>query len=154
MTEDTKKEIQREEPRNKEYEQPQSFDKVGLLEVRGGDVVLRARNGERDHLYPLHRAVDRYEALIRTMYALLRNGVRGWDTLKDICEDMRAKILEAIEYRRSHNIPCDEPIVLAFYERETNKSFKKSLDEADGVEAARRLQAKVKTTEDGSLTLE
>ena len=82
----------------------QSFNKIGLFDVHNGDVVLRGRHGERDHIYPIHAAIKRYEESQQILFVQVRHGIRGWDTFADIVRDMRAKILEAIEQRRSLNL--------------------------------------------------
>lgn len=86
----------------------QTFNKIGLLSAVGGVLYLTGRNGERDHLYPLHRAVKRYFETRKMVMAMFRNGMRGWDTLQEICDEMKAKILETIDQRRHMNLPVDE----------------------------------------------
>lgn len=80
-----------------------SFNGIGLLEAIAGDVVLRGRNGQRDVLFPLERAVRRYFEWMDLTMAYARNGVAGWDTMMDIAKDFRAKILEAANQRRKEN---------------------------------------------------
>lgn len=94
----------------------QTFGAIGLLEATAGDVVLRGREGERDHLYPLPRAIRRYYQTLHMINALVKHGVRGWDTLMDINNELQQKILEAIKQRRSLNrgIPAE---ALAFEQR-------------------------------------
>lgn len=86
----------------------QSYSKIGWFDVKNGDVVLRGRHGERDHIYPLHAAITRYEESQQMLFAQVRNGIRGWDTFADVIKDMRAKILEAIEQRRHLNLPIPQ----------------------------------------------
>ena len=81
----------------------QSFDKLGLFEVKNGDIVLRGRREERDHLYPIERAVARYYETQRMLMSMVKHGIRGWDTLSDVLKDLRMKILEACDQRRSLN---------------------------------------------------
>ena len=81
----------------------QTFGGIGILEAVCGDVVLRGRNGQRDHLYPLERALSRYYETKRMVSRMARHGVRGWDTLMDIAEEMQARILEACRQRRELN---------------------------------------------------
>lgn len=82
----------------------QAFDGIGLLEAVNGNVVLRGRHGERDHLYPLDKAIRRFNETERMIAAMARTGMRGWDTLMDINKDMRGKILDAVKQRRSLNM--------------------------------------------------
>lgn len=81
----------------------QSFDKIGLFEVKNGDVVLRGRHGERDHVYPIDKAISRYNETQKMLFAMARHAIRGWDTLGDVVKDLRGKILEAVEQRRKLN---------------------------------------------------
>lgn len=87
----------------------QTFGGIGLLEAVDGNIVLRGRHGERDHLYPLDKAIRRFHETERMISAMARTGMRGWDTLMDINKDMKGKILDAVKQRRSLNmdIPQD-----------------------------------------------
>lgn len=86
-----------------------SFDGIGCLESVAGDVCLRGRNGQRDVLFPLERAVQRYFEWMDLTLAYARNGIAGWDSMMDIAKDFKAKILEAAEQRRKEGreVPAD-----------------------------------------------
>lgn len=83
----------------------QTFGAIGLLEAVQGDVILRGRHGERDHLYPLPKAIAWSRNADTMTLSMLKHGVKGWDTMKDISDDLRAKILEAINQRRALGRP-------------------------------------------------
>lgn len=117
---DTKKEAKKTDS----YEHSQNFNKIGFLEAVNGDLVLRGRDGERDHLYPLDKAIRRYDETCNMITAMLRSGLRGWDTLMDIAYDFEAKILEAVRQRRSMNIPTEQA-VLEFAAKHENRSKEK-----------------------------
>lgn len=78
----------------------QSFDGIGLLEAVNGNIVLRGRNGQRDVIFPLEKAVEKYYHTVDVVHKYALYGVRGWDTLKDIADDFKAKIKEACAQRR------------------------------------------------------
>ena len=77
-----------------------SFDGIGILEAVSGDVLMRGRNGQRDVLFPLERAVQRYFEWMDLTLAYARNAIAGWDTMMDIAQDFKAKILEAANHPR------------------------------------------------------
>lgn len=83
----------------------QSFNKFGLFEAINGNLVLRGRHGERDHIYPLERAVKKYEEQKRYAYKMWRIAMPGWDDMEEINKDFKFNILEAIKQRRSLNMP-------------------------------------------------
>ena len=87
----------------------QTFGGIGCFDVASGDIVLRGREGERDHIIPLEKAVKKYSQLCTFVRKLCMHGVRGWDTLGDISDDLKRKLLEAIDLRRKLNmdIPQD-----------------------------------------------
>jgi len=97
----------------------QTFDAVGLLEAVQGDVVLRGRHGERDHLYPLPRAIAWSRNADDIALRMCRFGIKGWDTMKDIADDLRAKVLEAIRQRRALGRPV--PPAAVRYEQRGGK---------------------------------
>ena len=82
-----------------------SFTGIGCLEAVSGDVVLRGRNGQRDVLFPLERAAQRYFEWMDLVAAYARNGVAGWDEAYDIAKDFRAKICEAVAQRKKLEFP-------------------------------------------------
>ena len=86
-----------------------SFNGIGCLEAVAGDVVLRGRNGQRDVLFPLERAVHRYFEWMDLTMAYCKNGIANWDQMLDIAKDFHAKILEAAEQRRKEGreVPAD-----------------------------------------------
>lgn len=98
----------------------QYFRHIGFLEVLCGDLVLRGRHGERDHLYPLDKAIARYVDTMRFCMKMARSGIKGWDVLKDICDDFKAKILEAVEQRRKLN--RDIPQLALLFEQKYKKN--------------------------------
>ena len=85
-----------------------SFSGIGCLEAISGDVVLRGRNGQRDVLFPLERAVQRYFEWMDLTTAYLKNGVEGWSEMMDIAQDFKAKICEAVAQRKKANMPVPE----------------------------------------------
>lgn len=115
----------------------QTFSVVGRLEVVNGNVVLRGREGERDHIYPLHRAVRRYYDTVKMTNSMVKYGVRGWDTLFDIQKEFREKILEAIKQRYSMNIEL-EPEVAEFYQRFNPGDKQEKPDGADSKKEEQR----------------
>ena len=112
--------IENTEPeQEKPYSSSQDFSKIGLLEARCGDVILCGRNGERDHVYPIIRAIDMFNKTSKHIYALAKNGIRGWDTLLDINKELKMVILEAIRQRRTVNRECPKE-ALDFEQLHTN----------------------------------
>lgn len=85
-----------------------SFSGIGCLEAISGDVVLRGRNGQRDVLFPLERAVQRYFEWMDLTTAYARNAVEGWTEMMDIAQDFKAKICEAVAQRKKENMPIPE----------------------------------------------
>jgi len=95
------------------HESTQTFGKIGLVEAVNGNVVLRGREGERDHLYPIGKALKRYHETVKMYTSMARHGIRGWDTMVDIANELKAAICEAVGQRKSLNLdtPAD---VLSF----------------------------------------
>ena len=106
-------------------ESTQTFPAIGMFEVSGGDVILRGRNGERDHLYPLHKAYARWKDTEHAIMAMAKHAIRGWDTLMDINRDFKAKIIEAVEQRRKLNRPIPKE-VLDFVAEQEHEDPKKA----------------------------
>ena len=77
-----------------------SFDGIGLLEAISGEIILRGRNGQRDVLFPLEKAVRKYFDWMDMVHLYASRGIRGWDTMMDIAQDFKAKICEAVEQRK------------------------------------------------------
>jgi len=75
-------------------------DLIGRLDVSGGDIILRGRNGERDHLYPPGRAMAMHRRLGRLVQRLVMYGVAGWDVFAELADEFGSKIMEAMEQRR------------------------------------------------------
>lgn len=97
------------------------------FDVRGYDVVLKGAHGKmRDHIIPLHKAVEKYYAACRLCASLVKAGTRGWDELADILHDFRAKIGEATSARLFNNIPVEED-VLSFVDRAKEMNEKTSI---------------------------
>ena len=90
------------------HESVQSFNGIGLLEAINGNIVLRGRNGQRDVIFPLEKAVEKYKDTMLTVNQYARYGVRGWDTLLDIANDFKVRICEAVKQRRSMNMEVPE----------------------------------------------
>lgn len=108
------KEATQEQAPRKPRVESQTFGGIGLFEVVNGDIVLRGRHGHRDHLFPLHRAVEKYEWAMDMAMNMMRTGLKGWDTMIDFSKDLEAKICEAVDQRRSMNLDtCKE--ALDFY---------------------------------------
>ena len=95
-----------------------SFNGIGCLEAINGDVVLRGRNGQRDVLFPLERAVERYFEWMDLTAAYARNGIKGWDEMMDLAKDFRAKICEAVAQRKhdGREVPEDAAKVAGYLE--------------------------------------
>lgn len=106
-----------EPDRRGDYSTSESFDRIGLMEAVYGDVVLRGRNGDRDHIIPLTSAVSKYYDTMKAVKGYARNGVRGWDTLMDIAKDLKVRIFEAVEQRKKLGFEIP-PNVATFVETE------------------------------------
>ena len=85
-----------------------SFDGFKVFEANCGDIILRGRNGQRDVLFPLDRAVQKYIDWMELVYAYARGGVAGWDTMMDIAKEFKARIEEAVGQRKKLNRPVPE----------------------------------------------
>ncbi len=81
----------------------QTFGAIGLLEAVSGEIILRGRNGQRDVIFPLDKAIDKYNDTMQTVWQYARYGIKGWDTLKDIADDFKMRILEAVKQRHKLN---------------------------------------------------
>ena len=77
-----------------------SFNGIAFLEAVSGDVILRGRNGQRDVLFPLERAVQRYFEWMDLTMAYARNGVKGWDEAYDIPKRFGARTAAAYGYKK------------------------------------------------------
>ena len=95
-----------------------SFDGIGCLEACAGDIVLRGRNGQRDVIFPLEKAVRKYQDWMAMTHAYARQAINGWTQMMDIAQDFRARICEAVEQRKQmqEQVPA---AALEFYERAT-----------------------------------
>lgn len=95
-----------------------SFDGIKCLEAVNGNIVIRGRNGMRDHIVPLEKAITRYFNWMDLVTNYCKLAVSGWETAFDIAVDFKAKICEAIEQRmqEGEKVPVD---ALEFYERAT-----------------------------------
>ena len=95
-----------------------SFDGIKCLEAVNGNIVIRGRNGMRDHIVPLEKAITRYFNWMDLVTNYCKLAVSGWETAFDIAVDFKAKICEAIEQRMQdgEKIPED---ALELYERAT-----------------------------------
>lgn len=75
LTEENNNEVKKEATQYKDFaSSKQSFDKLARLEVFNGDLILRGRNGERDHVYPLHRASVRFWRMLHIYKYWMQNG--------------------------------------------------------------------------------
>ena len=101
---------------NEKRSRSHEFPGIGLLEMRGGEIILRGRNGQRDVLFPLARAVRKYHDTLATVNAMARRAEPGWDTLMEIAQDFKARIIEAVKYRMDKNEPI--PKEAAEFERD------------------------------------
>ena len=82
-----------------------SFTGIGCLEAISGDIILRGRHGQRDVLFPLERAAQRYFEWMDLVAAYARNGIQGWQEAYDIAKDFKAKICEAVAQRKKLEFP-------------------------------------------------
>lgn len=89
----------------------QTFPGIGLLEAVQGMIVLRGRKGQRDVLFPVDKAVQKYYDTMQTVAQYAKYGVAGWDTLKDIADDLKVRIKEACEQLTKMNRPVPEEAV-------------------------------------------
>lgn len=88
-----------------------SFCKIGLLEAINGDIVLRGRHGERDHIFPLEKALQKYEDTAQYAARMLMYGMPQWDEMMQINEEFKFRILEALQQRRSLNIETPKDLL-------------------------------------------
>ena len=113
-------------------ESTQTFSGIGMFKVENGDVKLCGRHGERDHIYPIEKAIKRYDETALMILSLAKRGVSGWDVLMDINNDFKAKILEAIKQRRAMNIEVEFPEEVLKFEQlqEAKANYRKdSMDD-------------------------
>ena len=87
-----------------------SFDGFKVFEANSGDIILRGRNGMRDHLFPLDRAVQKYLDWMDLVYTYARAGIAGWSEAYDIAKEFRARIDEAVAQRKKLNRPIPENV--------------------------------------------
>ena len=99
----------------------QSFHGIGCLQALEGLVVLRGRNGQRDVLFTLPRAIDRYDATGRHVKKMAMIGARGWEELMEIQMGLKRCILEAISQCRAKNMDIEQ-VALDFEAFCLNKS--------------------------------
>jgi hypothetical protein len=88
-----------------------SFGKIGLLEAINGNIILRGRHGERDHLYPLEKALQKYDETAAYAAKMLMYGMPQWDEMMQINEEFKFRILEALNQRRSLNIETPKELL-------------------------------------------
>lgn len=91
----------------------QKMDKLGMLEAVNGNVVLRGRHGERDHIYPLEKAIRKYYDTRHYAIKMMQTGFPNWDVMMDLNREFKFMILEALKQRRKENIPIPQ-ILLDF----------------------------------------
>lgn len=90
---------------------PSSFGKIGLLEAVNGNIVLRGRHGERDHVFPLEKALQKYDETAIYAARMLKYGLPQWDEMMQINEEFKFRILEALNQRRSLNIETPKELL-------------------------------------------
>ena len=86
----------------------QSFNSIGLLQAVNGNIVLRGRNGQRDKIFKLEHAVEKYHDTMATVRHYMLHGIRGWDTLADIAADFKERLKEAVKQRYKLAIPIPD----------------------------------------------
>ena len=77
-----------------------SFDGIKHLEAISGDIILRGRNGQRDVLFPLEKAVRKYFDWMDMVHLYASRAIAGWPEMMDIAQDFKARICEAVEQRK------------------------------------------------------
>jgi len=87
------------------HESHQTFPNIGLMEAVNGMVLLRGRHGQRDVLFTVERAIDRYYATRDVVQRYFKYGIHGWDTLQELADDLKMRIVEACEQRKKLNMP-------------------------------------------------
>lgn len=95
----------------KNHNGAQSFNKIGLFEAINGNIVLRGRHGERDHIYPLEKAIKQYHDTLYAAHKLMQNGFPNWEELVELNREFKFRILEALEQRRSLNIETPKELL-------------------------------------------
>lgn len=88
-----------------------SFGKIGLFESINGNIVLRGRHGERDHIYPLEKALQKYDETAIYAARMLKYGLPQWDEMMQINEEFKFRILEALNQRRSMNMDTPKDLL-------------------------------------------
>ena len=78
----------------------QTFPNVRFLEAFNGDVILRGRNGQRDMVYPQHKAAQRFWRMYDMMNYWAQQGfTTQTEEGIQVLENLGAKIQEAIAQR-------------------------------------------------------
>lgn len=77
-----------------------SFDGIAHMEAISGDIILRGRNGQRDVLFPLEKAVRKYFDWMDMVHLYASRGIKNWTEMMDIAQDFKARICEAVEQRK------------------------------------------------------
>ena len=103
--------MSKKEMYNSLHESTQTFSGIKCFEVINGNIVLRGRKGIRDHIIPLEKSVDKYYDTIDLVHKYALYGIRGWDTLKDLADELKYRILEAVKQRESLKLPVDEKVL-------------------------------------------
>ena len=86
----------------------QSFNSIGLLQAVNGNIVLRGRHGQRDVIFKLENAVEKYHDTMATVKKYMLHGIRGWDTLADIATDFKERLKEAVKQRYKMGLPIPD----------------------------------------------
>ena len=89
----------------------QNMNKLGMLEAVNGNVVLRGRHGERDHIYPLERAIAKYNDTLHYARKMMMTGFPNWDVMMDLNKEFKFMILEALKQRRKENMPIPQMLL-------------------------------------------
>ena len=83
----------------------QSFNGIKFIQALNGQVVIRGRQGQRDMLYPLHRAVKMFFRMGLFYQKLKKNAPAIVYQFKAVLKDFGAKILQAVKQRAAMNQP-------------------------------------------------
>ena len=91
-----------------------TFDGIARLQSLNGDIVMRGAHGQRDILFPLEKAVNKYNEWMAMTYAYAKQGIAGWTEMMDIAKELKARIAEAASQRQKtgDKIPDDVRVFL------------------------------------------
>jgi|BioPla2DNA2_1021312.scaffolds.fasta_scaffold00904_13 hypothetical protein len=89
-----------------------SFSKIGALQAISGDIKLVGRDGERDHLFSPETSIDKYYMASDKVVRMHKMSDPGWMTYQEIANDLKARIFEALDQRRSLDRPISEKALM------------------------------------------